>query len=89
MGQEVGMAERTLKLALPRCHRPVAQCVFAESARGQGQKLLLATDQSIKAIAYEVGYENVSFFVRVFKTHAGQTPALWRQGEAQCQHPAP
>ncbi|UVE18349.1 helix-turn-helix domain-containing protein [Pseudomonas sp. LS44] len=45
----------------------------------QGQELLLATGLSFKAIAYEVGYENVSFFVRLFRTHAGQTPAQWRK----------
>lgn len=87
MGQEVGMAERTLKR---RFHAAtgLSPNVYLQKVRvDKAKKLLLATDQSIKAIAYEVGYENVSFFVRVFKTHAGQTPALWRQGEVRTQSP--
>lgn len=38
----------------------------------------LATPLSIREIAYEVGYENVSFFVRLFRKEAGDTPSHWR-----------
>lgn len=82
MGREIGMAERTLKrrflLATKLSPTAYMQCVRVDKAK----KLLLATDMPIKAIAYEVGYENVSFFVRVFKAQVSQTPALWRTGEA-------
>lgn len=81
MGREVGMAERTLKrrfqLATGLAPNLYVQKVRVEKAK----KLLLATDQSIKEIAYEVGYENVSFFVRVFKTQVGLPPAQWRKCE--------
>lgn len=40
--------------------------------------MLLATPLSIREIAYEVGYENVSFFVRLFRKEAGDTPSHWR-----------
>lgn len=49
----------------------------------KAKKLLLASDMSVEAIAYEVGYENVSYFARLFKTQLGQTPARWRQGVAE------
>ncbi|CAM5517695.1 HTH-type transcriptional activator RhaR [Thauera mechernichensis] len=79
MGREVGMAERTLKRRFQLATR-LSPNVYAQKVRvDKAKKLLLATDLSIKAIAYEVGYENVSFFVRVFKTHAGQTPSKWRR----------
>lgn len=78
MGQEVGMAERTLKRRFLLATQ-LSPNVYLQKVRvDKAKKLLLATDLSIKAIAHEVGYENVSFFVRVFKTHAGQTPAVWR-----------
>ena len=48
----------------------------------KAKKLLQASDMSVKAIAYEAGYENGSYFVRLFKTQAGQTPAQGRQGVA-------
>lgn len=81
MGREVGMTERTFKrrfqLATGLSPNRYVQKVRVEKTK----KLLLATDLSIKAIAYEVGYENVSFFVRVFKTQVGMTPAQWRKCE--------
>ncbi|MPM72092.1 HTH-type transcriptional regulator YesS [bioreactor metagenome] len=79
MGQEIGMAERPLKrrFTLATGLSPIA---YLQKLRvDKAKKLLLATDKSTKVIAYEVGYENVSFIVRVFKTHIGQTPHLWRQ----------
>ncbi len=81
MGREAGMAERTLKRRF-RLATQLSPNVYVQKVRvDKAKKLLLATDMSIKAIAYEVGYENVSFFVRVFKTQAGQTPAQWRRSE--------
>lgn len=81
MGREIGMTERTLKRRFQLATR-LSPTVYVQKVRvDQAKKLLLATDLSIKAIAYEVGYENVSFFVRVFKTHAGATPSVWRKGE--------
>ena len=81
MGREVGMAERTLKrrFQAATCLSPN---LYLQKVRvDKAKKLLLATDLSVKAIAYEVGYENVSFFVRVFKKVVGQTPAHWRRRE--------
>lgn len=79
MGQEVGMAERTLKrrFRLATGYPPIlyVQKVRVEKAK----KLLIATDLSVHAVALEVGYENVSFFVRVFKTQTGLSPAQWRK----------
>lgn len=46
----------------------------------KAKKLLLATQLKVRDIAAEVGYENVSFFVRLFKTRVGTTPARWREG---------
>lgn len=79
MGREVGMTERTLKRRFRLATR-LSPNVYLQKVRiDKAKKLLLATDLSIKAIAYEVGYENVSFFVKIFKIHVGQTPALWRK----------
>lgn len=82
MAQQVGMAERTLKRRFLLATK-VPPLVYLQKVRvDKAKKLLLATDQPIKAISYEVGYENVSFFVRLFKNQVGQTPAQWRQAGA-------
>ena len=80
MGREIGMTERTLKRRFQLATR-LSPTVYIQKVRvDQAKKLLLATDLSIKAISYKVGYENVSFFVRVFKNHSGATPSEWRKG---------
>lgn len=43
-----------------------------------GRRLLLSSE-SISDIAYSVGYEDVNFFIRVFKKHFGVTPNQYRK----------
>lgn len=42
------------------------------------QRLLMTTDHSINEIAQEVGYEDVSYFIRMFHKHIGITPQEYR-----------
>ncbi|MDE6337514.1 MAG: helix-turn-helix transcriptional regulator, partial [Muribaculaceae bacterium] len=43
-------------------------------------KLMLASESiMMKEIAYRLGYEDVSYFTRLFKKHVGITPSLYRQ----------
>ncbi|WP_054859420.1 MULTISPECIES: AraC family transcriptional regulator [Gracilibacillus] len=42
------------------------------------KNLLLYTDLSMQAIAEEVGYENVSYFYRIFKQKYGMTPRAYK-----------
>lgn len=81
MSCEAGLAERTLKRRFLQATR-ISPNLYVQKVRiDKAKKLLLATGLSVKAIAYEVGYENVSFFVRLFRTQVGQTPAQWRKCE--------
>lgn len=50
-----------------------------ETAKG----LLSATRKSIKTISYEVGYDDASFFARLFRQHAELSPNQYRR---QFQH---
>ncbi|WP_263142579.1 GlxA family transcriptional regulator [Pseudomonas sp. RIT-PI-AD] len=50
-----------------------------ETAKG----LLSATRKSIKTISYEVGYDDASFFARLFRQHTGLSPNPYRH---QFQH---
>jgi AraC-like DNA-binding protein len=45
----------------------------------KAKELLLITDESVGAIAGEVGYEDVSYFSRVFHEIAGCSPRAYRQ----------
>lgn len=43
------------------------------------QQLLLTTDLPIKQVALQAGYENYSYFIRLFKRSFGATPQVYRQ----------
>ncbi|GAB4003778.1 helix-turn-helix transcriptional regulator [Spirosoma migulaei] len=45
----------------------------------EAKRYLLATPDQIKDIADQLGYEDVSYFIRFFRKHAGYTPEAFRQ----------
>jgi AraC family transcriptional regulator, transcriptional activator of pobA len=45
----------------------------------EAKRYLLATSNQIKEIAELLGYEDVSYFIRFFKKHAGSSPDAFRQ----------
>lgn len=49
----------------------------------ESKRLLYFSSLSIKEIAYELGYEDASYFVRFFKRLTGTTPAQFRDGGAK------
>ncbi|MEO7989973.1 MAG: helix-turn-helix transcriptional regulator [Chryseolinea sp.] len=44
----------------------------------ESKRYLLATTNQISQIAYHLGYEDVSYFIRFFKKHTGYTPEVFR-----------
>jgi AraC-like DNA-binding protein len=45
----------------------------------EAKNLLTTTDKTIAEIAYEIGYNEKSYFSKVFKKKSGQTPSEFRQ----------
>lgn len=45
----------------------------------EARRYLLATPNQVKDIAFHLGYEDVSYFIRFFKKHTGLSPELFRQ----------
>lgn len=43
------------------------------------KNLLISSRKSIKTISYEVGYDDASFFARLFRQHTGLSPNQYRQ----------
>jgi len=74
-----GYSERTLSRHFQEAaHIPILQ--YQQLIRLQKAKqLLLETDFSINHISYQIGYENVSFFIRLFNKYFNDTPASWRK----------
>jgi len=55
------------------CSELINEHIILESRR-----YLLATSGQVKEIAYHLGYEDVSYFIRFFKKHTGYTPEAFR-----------
>lgn len=51
-----------------------------EQSRIEGAKRLLATDESVKAIAYSMGFASPSSFAYAFRRATGVTPSEYRAG---------
>lgn len=45
----------------------------------EAKRYLLATSSQVKDIAYHLGYEDVSYFIRFFKKHTNMSPEVFRQ----------
>lgn len=45
----------------------------------EAKRYLLATSNQVKDIAYNLGYEDVSYFIRFFKKHTDLSPEAFRQ----------
>jgi len=55
------------------CSELINEYIILESKR-----YLLATSNQITQIAYHLGYEDVSYFIRFFKKHTGYSPEAFR-----------
>ncbi len=45
----------------------------------EAKRYLLATTSQISQIAYHLGYQDISYFIRFFKKHTGYSPEAFRQ----------
>jgi len=52
----------------------------------EAKRLLLHSDISIKEMAYQLGFEDASYFNRFFKRLAGQTPMQYREAIRKMYH---
>jgi AraC-like DNA-binding protein len=56
------------------CSAMIDEHIILESKR-----YLLATSGQVNQIAYQLGYEDVSYFIRFFKKHTGYSPEAFRK----------
>lgn len=55
------------------CSELISEHIILESKR-----YLLATSNQVNELAYHLGYEDVSYFIRFFKKHTGYSPEAFR-----------
>ncbi len=59
---------------------PVSYWIIRENLV-EAKRLLFFGDQSVKEIAYHLGYDNPDYFLRLFRKYNGETPTAFRQGK--------
>lgn len=78
LAEKIAMTERTLirrfKQATGDSLVHYIQCLRVDGAK----KLLLGENMTIEAITQQVGYQDVSSFIRLFKKHTGLSPSAHR-----------
>jgi AraC-like DNA-binding protein len=52
----------------------------------EAKRLLFHSERSIKEIAFELGFEDASYFNRFFKRIAQTTPAVYRSATREMYH---
>jgi AraC-like DNA-binding protein len=77
LAQQFSFSERNLKRRFQLATQISPNQYLQQVRVDKAKKLLLTTDMKIQQIAYEVGYENVSFFIRIFKKVTACTPTQW------------
>ncbi len=79
MARLSGIAERSFKRRFARA-TGMSPIEYVHSLRIEETKHMLErTDDSVESVASQVGYEDPSFFGRLFKRNVGLTPAQYRR----------
>lgn len=79
MAELAGLAERSFKRRFARA-TGLAPLEYVQTLRLEEAKHALeTTDAPVEAIANDVGYEDASFFGRLFRRKVGLTPAQYRK----------
>lgn len=77
LAKQFNFSERNLKRRFQLATQISPNQYLQQVRVDKAKKLLLTTEMNVQQIAYAVGYENVSFFIRIFKKITGCTPSQW------------
>jgi AraC-like DNA-binding protein len=75
---QLHVSVRTLHAAFEDGGQTLGQFIRAQRI-SQARSLLVGTSLPVRSVAEQVGYLDVTHFIRTFKTLEGATPAVWRR----------
>ncbi len=78
--REIGMSHSQLHRKLTAVTGLSANKFIRHIRLNKAKELLQDADTSISAVAYDTGFNDPSYFGRVFKQEFGVTPVEWREG---------
>jgi AraC-like DNA-binding protein len=75
----LNISEKHLNRITRVCFNKTSTQLIAERIVLEAKRLLIHTGQQVTQVAYELGYNDKSYFVRFFKKNAGETPLSFLQ----------
>ncbi|OYD07172.1 AraC family transcriptional regulator [Paludifilum halophilum] len=78
LANKMGMSVRYVHRIFKEHYRKTPMQYLTEVRMERAKKMLIETDNDVVSICFEVGFESVSTFYRVFKKHVGIPPNRYR-----------
>ena len=79
MSMQLHMTSRNLnQITHKLLHQSVSEIIETRKLM-EAKRLMTSTDKTISEIAFEIGYNEKSYFSKVFKKKSGQTPTEFRE----------
>lgn len=79
--QELCKSPKTLSNLFAIYNHKSPSQVIQERILIEAKRLLSYTDKSVKEIAYDLGFEDISYFSNFFKKHTGLSPVDFRNNK--------
>jgi AraC family transcriptional regulator, transcriptional activator of pobA len=76
--RELGVTYHTLDKAAQNAFGASIKQLIVQRRLLEAKRLLKFTIRSAEDISYELGFKDPAYFNRIFKTHTGRAPGLWR-----------
>lgn len=77
--ERLNVASRTLTKCVSECSNKTPLTFINDRIILESKRLIRYTNMMIKEIAYELGFEDPSYFVKLFKRHTGYLPSDFRE----------
>ena len=77
ISEAFSMSERSMSRYFKECMQDTFSNVLEKYRLSEAEKLLLTGDSPLRIVAEQVGYANLSTFMKAFKRRYGLTPSEW------------
>ncbi|PTM57956.1 AraC family transcriptional regulator [Desmospora activa] len=78
IANKMGMSTRYIHRIFKEHNKKTPMQYLTEVRLDRTKKMLIETDKDVVSICFEVGFESVSTFYRLFKKHVGMPPHMYR-----------